>query len=227
MKKKNKDYYVYLLIDPRDNQVFYVGKGKNLRTFDHEYCAQITKEDQKNDKLKLITEIKNEGYEIKREIYSNLTEDEAFNLEAVLITTYKNRNPQKFTNIQSGHHCNWLMIPEKYQDIFSESESYEKYITNQKILFLNPHKSFDYDDDYETRYNKFKGGWRLNLYRAKKADYIFIVINHKVKYVYIPKDFVLNSENTYDFIGELDENSIFKNTKCDIKFPQLGWYYNY
>ena len=28
-------YYVYLLIDPRDGKVFYVGKGKGSRCFDH------------------------------------------------------------------------------------------------------------------------------------------------------------------------------------------------
>ena len=28
-------YYVYRLIDPRDGQTFYVGKGKNNRIFSH------------------------------------------------------------------------------------------------------------------------------------------------------------------------------------------------
>jgi hypothetical protein len=31
-----KPYYVYKLIDPRDNQVFYVGKGKGNRAYHHE-----------------------------------------------------------------------------------------------------------------------------------------------------------------------------------------------
>ena len=29
-------YYVYVLVDPRTKQVFYVGKGKGNRVFDHE-----------------------------------------------------------------------------------------------------------------------------------------------------------------------------------------------
>ncbi len=28
-------YYVYTLIDPRDNKIFYVGKGKGNRVFYH------------------------------------------------------------------------------------------------------------------------------------------------------------------------------------------------
>lgn len=29
-KNGTKKYYVYCLIDPRDNQVFYIGKGKKI-----------------------------------------------------------------------------------------------------------------------------------------------------------------------------------------------------
>lgn len=40
-----KQYYVYVLIDPRDNEVFYVGKGQGERAFQHErdVISQINK----------------------------------------------------------------------------------------------------------------------------------------------------------------------------------------
>lgn len=38
-KNKTKRYYVYCLINPRDNQVFYIGKGVGNRVFSHEKYA--------------------------------------------------------------------------------------------------------------------------------------------------------------------------------------------
>ena len=42
---KLKQFYVYVLIDPRDNEVFYVGKGQGERAFQHErdVISQINK----------------------------------------------------------------------------------------------------------------------------------------------------------------------------------------
>ena len=33
------NYYVYCLVDPRDNRIFYIGKGHGNRVFQHAACA--------------------------------------------------------------------------------------------------------------------------------------------------------------------------------------------
>ena len=78
------DYYVYLLIEPESNQVFYVGKGYGNRVFAH-INASITDE-MPGDKLDRIRLIISKGFEVLHRIHRHgLTEKEAFEVEASLI----------------------------------------------------------------------------------------------------------------------------------------------
>lgn len=101
-------YYVYRLIDPRNGQTFYVGKGKGNRVFAHvegalkNYKGQKFEdkdEDEVSAKIQQIREIKNAGLEVIHIIQRyGLTEKEAFEVEAALIDVYG-----ELTNLQSGH----------------------------------------------------------------------------------------------------------------------------
>lgn len=80
---RNKRYYVYGLIDPRDDQIFYVGKGTGKRYSSH---LKNNKFDFNSEKIDQIEEIINCGLEVKIEIlFPNLDEDTAYELEKVLI----------------------------------------------------------------------------------------------------------------------------------------------
>lgn len=99
-------FYVYCLVDPRDNRVFYIGKGKGNRVFDHVRCA--IEEDGSNLKLDTIRAILSDNLYIKHFIVRHkLTEIEAFKIESTLIDflTYPAFNTEHvLTNIVSGHH---------------------------------------------------------------------------------------------------------------------------
>lgn len=58
--KQKLGYYVYALADPRDNKIFYIGKGINNRIFQHE-----EKLDNSN-KSNRIKEILSSGNKIKK-----------------------------------------------------------------------------------------------------------------------------------------------------------------
>lgn len=62
--------YVYLLIDPRDGAIFYVGKGMGDRCFAHVGEARTTSADTKGDysKLSRIREIEAVGASIRIEL---------------------------------------------------------------------------------------------------------------------------------------------------------------
>ncbi|HBZ78363.1 MAG TPA: hypothetical protein DEO39_06640, partial [Clostridiales bacterium] len=81
-------YYVYRLIDPRNGQTFYVGKGKGNRVFAHVNDALKSfngesyvddKEDDVSSKIMQIRDIRNSGLEVIHIIQRyGLTEKEAF-----------------------------------------------------------------------------------------------------------------------------------------------------
>ncbi len=113
-------YYVYKLIDPRNGQVFYVGRGNGNRIFDHvsgtvSKLAQIYKELGKEDgyeienseeaenifslKEKTINEIHISNLEVLHVIHRHgLTLDQAKEVEAALIDDYPGAS-----NVQGGY----------------------------------------------------------------------------------------------------------------------------
>lgn len=101
-------YYVYRLVDPRNGQTFYVGKGKGNRIFAHAKCALTSyenesykekDEDEISAKYKVIREIAADGLQVISIIQRwGLDEKTAFEVESAVIDCYAG-----LTNIQNGH----------------------------------------------------------------------------------------------------------------------------
>jgi len=74
-------YYVYVYVDPRSDEVFYVGKGRANRAFSH---LQDTAE---HDKARRIRQIQKAGLEPKIEILTHglASEKAAYQIEAAVI----------------------------------------------------------------------------------------------------------------------------------------------
>ena len=82
------DHYVYLLIDPRNGQTFYVGRGQKSRIFAHinEELRVDEEEDEITTKLETIREIRRAGLEPTHVIHRHgLDEPTAKEVEAALI----------------------------------------------------------------------------------------------------------------------------------------------
>jgi len=77
-------YYVYELIDPRNNKVFYVGKGKGKRVFEHEKEAI---KGSMHRKCVLIREILNSNLKVINKIVKYFDEEQkAYDYEVKLIS---------------------------------------------------------------------------------------------------------------------------------------------
>ena len=90
-------FYVYELIDPRDNQPFYVGKGKGNRIDAHEKEAHSGVVGLKCDYIREIWEA--EGEVIKKKVKTFSNEDKAYKFEAEHIESVGIDN---LTNIVPG-----------------------------------------------------------------------------------------------------------------------------
>src|SRR5947207_8144915 len=78
--------YVYRLIDPRNGETFYVGKGKGNRVFAHIRLEQQLEGDDLDNKVKRIRDIRLAGFEVAHVIHRHGMDDQtAFEVEAALI----------------------------------------------------------------------------------------------------------------------------------------------
>ncbi len=81
-------FYVYLLIDPKTDEPFYVGKGKANRVFDHVRGA--LKNTAPSDKYDIIKRIEASGQKVKHLIVRHgLNEKQALEIESSLIDVFK------------------------------------------------------------------------------------------------------------------------------------------
>lgn len=110
----SKNYYVYILIDPRNNLPFYVGKGTGKRYLDHEkeYKSQIdylasgnsSPEKLLSLKLRIFHDLKQINLTCDYRIIEDLEEEDAFLLEHALIAWFGRKlcGNGILTNLQAG-----------------------------------------------------------------------------------------------------------------------------
>lgn len=94
---ENHKFYVYFLIDPRNNNVFYIGKGKGKRINDHEYQALRGVCSKKCNKIKSIIESGNKIIKYKIAGFDN--EQDAYDYESICINNFGLDN---LTNMVAG-----------------------------------------------------------------------------------------------------------------------------
>lgn len=225
------NFYVYKLIDPRNGHIFYVGKGTGNRIFNHIKCAidfydgvdELTDDDP--NKLRIIKEIMNEGLEVIPIIQRwNLTEKEAFEVEAALIDVY-----QGLTNKQVGHHTEFGVInAESLQRRLSLKEYSEP--TNFKYIIIKV-RDWRLDELFPEfpltyRYEATRYAWKIKPKNIQQYPYVFSVTNGIVKEVYKIKEwYFVEDRNRYAFNGDVADHNIrdkFVNKRVPSEYVKKG-----
>lgn len=181
----NHKYYVYALIDPTSNKIFYVGKGIDNRIFHHEYEAHKVDETEKVKLLK-IKEIESQGHKVKRIILNyNLSKEEAFAGEASVINCLRYMSNDILTNEQSGHHCHSALSVEQVEKIFGAQELPKEYIKDN-VLIIKINRLYRPNMTIDEIAEATRGHWRISLAKAKKVDYVFSVYRGLIVGVFKP-----------------------------------------
>lgn len=211
--KEALGYYVYALVDPRDNKIFYIGKGKDDRVFQHAAAAIV---DNTHDlKLDTIRSIKSGGREVIHYIIRhNLEEKEAYLVESTLIdmlTYSKFNHDNQLTNLIAGHH-QWDEGIKSIDEINAIYDCSKIDVKDRDIILLvNLNQSYNQAkakgvykrfDIYEST-RKY---WRISKNKAEHIDYVLGVYKGVVRCVI--------KVESHKFVNQADDGTVFSKLRC-------------
>ena len=182
-------FYVYALIDPRNNQVFYIGKGTGNRVFSHEIESGKSQKSEKA-KLQKIREIEASGHSAKRVIVNwGMTEAEAFTAEASLINLMGFLSADALTNAVAGHHVHEALSVEDFEIMYG-AEHLQPRDIRHSIMVIKINKRYRRNMSAAELYDVVRGIWRasLNSIKRRKVEYVFGVYNQLIVAVYKPDE---------------------------------------
>jgi hypothetical protein len=177
-------FYVYRLIDPRNGNTFYIGKGKGNRVFAHMNGALAfeSDEDEVSEKIGTIREIHQNGLTVIHVIHRHgLESDTALEVEAALIDAFPGLSNEAGGR---GSRERGAMNALQIQNIY-EAEVIDE-IAEKCIIIKIKQWSVDRFNGSlsEAIYEATRAAWKMSMSRAKKADYVFSVMDGVVRAVY-------------------------------------------
>lgn len=203
-------FYVYALIDPRNNQVFYIGKGIGNRVFSHEIESGKSPKSEKA-KLKRIQEIDAAGFDVKRVIVNwSMTESEAFAAEAALINMLSFLSADMLTNAVAGHHVHEAMTVEDF-DLLYGAEHLKQEDIQHSIMVIKINKLYRKGMNPNELYDIVRGNWRASMASIQKrnVEYVFGVYNQLIVAVYKPDEWhYVHDRIDVPQIDDLDEETL-------------------
>ena len=157
--------YVYRLIDPRNGETFYIGKGRGNRVFAHIRAEQGLEGDDLDNKMKRIREIRLAGFDVAHVIHRHGMDDKtAFEVEAALIDAY----PEVTNEVGGvgGHEFGVMHAKE----IISRYRA-EPAVFQHKALMICVNKTAT----EKSLYDATRFCWKLNVAKARQAEVVLAV----------------------------------------------------
>jgi len=204
-------YYVYLYVNPMDDSVFYVGKGKNGRALAH------LRADEKKAIARVIRELRASGAEPRIEILAHGlgTPNAALKLEAAAIDLLGLGN---LANAVRGHGTKYGRMA--LQEVVAHYTRRRASIREPAIL-IRINKLYRYGMTQADLYDATRSAWHVGE-RREDAKYAFSVFEGVVREVYrithwLPAGSTFNSRfdgrglrdpDRREFVGTIAEDDV-------------------
>ena len=171
--------YVYRLIDPRNGETFYVGRGRGQRVFDH-VKGSVGDADQgaADPKLERINKIQALGMDIAHVIHRHgMSESTAKEVEAALIDAYpglENRVAGAGSRDYGTRHVSEII----------QEYSAKEFVVGEPLILISIGQLWEKLGVYEA----VKGIWRLDMGRARRRKLVLAHVRGVVRGAYRPEE---------------------------------------
>lgn len=185
--------YVYRLIDPRNGETFYVGKGKGNRVFAHIRDESGLEGDELGNKLKRIREIRLAGLEVGHVIHRHGLDDKtAFEVEAALIDAYPG-----LTNAIDGAGSDEFGAMHS-TDILSRYTA-EEALFQHRVLLISVNRSAT----ERSLYDATRFAWKIDPRRASRAEVVLATMQGLIKGAFIAEEWLETTERNFPGLGDV------------------------
>ena len=187
--RKALKYYVYALRDPRNLEVFYIGKGKDERILQHVAESGKNPKSEKA-KLKRVRDIEQAGKQVEHLFLRTgiETEAEAFAIEQAVIDSYAaNRSSTagavQLTNLVAGHEHQEQGLA-SFETVLAKHSKSPTPAIERPVLVLKLNRKWEPDMNAEELLKVSRKAWAVSEQTRQKAEIALVISFGIVRGVY-------------------------------------------